>query len=57
MSGRSAGESVRDKPWKRFTVLCGVWLMVLAFAEVDVEAVKRQAERDGTLAILEGLIK
>jgi len=31
--------------------------MVLAFAEVDVEAVKRQAERDGTLAILEGLIK
>jgi hypothetical protein len=30
---------------------------VLAFAEVDVEAVKRQAERDGTLAILEGLIE
>jgi hypothetical protein len=30
---------------------------VLAFAEVDVEAVKRQAREDGTLAILEGLIE
>jgi len=30
---------------------------VLAFAEVDVEAVKRQARKDGTLAILEGLIE
>jgi hypothetical protein len=30
---------------------------VLAFAKVDVEAVKRQARKDGTLAILEGLIE
>lgn len=30
---------------------------VLAFAKMDVEAVKRQARKDGTLAILEGLIE
>jgi hypothetical protein len=30
---------------------------VLAFADVDVEAVKRQARKDGTLTILESLIE
>lgn len=30
---------------------------VLAFSKVDVEAVKRQARKDGTLKILEGLIE
>lgn len=30
---------------------------VLAFSKVDVAAVKRQARKDGTLAILEGLIE
>jgi hypothetical protein len=30
---------------------------VLAFADVDVEAVKRQARKDDTLTILESLIE
>jgi hypothetical protein len=30
---------------------------ILAFTRVDVEAVKRQARKDGTLSILEGLIE
>jgi hypothetical protein len=30
---------------------------VLAFANVDVEVVKRQARKDRTLAILEGLME